>query len=185
MGITLGSNFTVNTGLPLDDRIVVADNTARDALDAGRRYEGLIVYSIAAASNFQLVGGILNANWVALGGSGSGVTVVADITARDAILSGSRTEGMIVYVNSDDTHYTLKGGILNANWTTLNTALSNISVDSFSGNASTVNFTLTTAPATENNTFVYVNGVYQEKDTYSVSGTTLTLHCSSCDWCSK
>jgi hypothetical protein len=44
MGITLGSNFTVNTSLPLDDRIIVADITARDALVSGRRYEGLVVY---------------------------------------------------------------------------------------------------------------------------------------------
>jgi hypothetical protein len=176
MGITLGSNFTVNTNLPLDDRMQVADNTARDALVSGRRYEGLIVYSVAAGVNYQLVGGILNANWTALGGSGSGVTVVADITARDAILAGSRTEGMIVYVNSDDTHYTLKAGILNANWAVLSgLATVNYSVDSFNGTGSQTAFTLTTNPATENNTFVYVNGVYQEKDTYSVSGTTLTF----------
>ena len=45
----------------------------------------------------------------------------------------------------------------------------------FSGNGSTVNFTLSAAPASENFTWVFVNGVYQQKDTYSVSGTTLTF----------
>ncbi len=52
---------------------------------------------------------------------------------------------------------------------------SNISVDAFSGNNSTVAFTLSADPGSENNTQVYVSGVYQEKDTYSVSGTTLTF----------
>ncbi len=51
---------------------------------------------------------------------------------------------------------------------------SNISVDAFSGDNSTVAFTLSADPGSENNTQVYVSGVYQEKDTYSVSGTTLT-----------
>lgn len=54
-------------------------------------------------------------------------------------------------------------------------ASSNISVDAFSGNGSTVAFTLSGDPGTENNTQVFVGGVYQEKDTYSVSGTTLTF----------
>jgi hypothetical protein len=48
-------------------------------------------------------------------------------------------------------------------------------VQNFSGNGSTVAFTLTYDPGTENNTQVYVNGVYQQKNTYSVSGTTLTF----------
>jgi hypothetical protein len=51
----------------------------------------------------------------------------------------------------------------------------NIAVDAFSGNNSTVAFTLSADPGSENNTQVYVSGVYQEKDTYSVSGTTLTF----------
>jgi hypothetical protein len=48
-------------------------------------------------------------------------------------------------------------------------------VQNFSGNGSTVAFTLTYNPGNENNTQVYINGVYQQKNTYSVSGTTLTF----------
>ena len=68
MGIVLGSNFTVNTTLPLDDRIVFADSTARDALNSGRRYEGLLCYVVADETNYQLVGGITNSDWVELSG---------------------------------------------------------------------------------------------------------------------
>ena len=48
-------------------------------------------------------------------------------------------------------------------------------VDVFSGNGSTTAFTLSSAPESENFTFVYVSGVYQAKSAYSVSGTTLTF----------
>jgi len=52
---------------------------------------------------------------------------------------------------------------------------SNVAVDAFSGNNSTTAFTLSGDPGSENNTQVFVSGVYQEKDTYSVSGATLTF----------
>ena len=48
-------------------------------------------------------------------------------------------------------------------------------INEFTGNNSTVNFTLTANPGTEDNTMVFLDGVYQEKATYSVSGTTLTF----------
>jgi TolA-binding protein len=48
-------------------------------------------------------------------------------------------------------------------------------VDTFDGDGSTTAFTLSLDPVSENNTMVYVGGVYQPKGTYSVSGTTLTF----------
>lgn len=48
-------------------------------------------------------------------------------------------------------------------------------VDNFTGDGTTVIFTLTNAVETENNTTVYISGVYQFKNTYTVSGTTLTF----------
>lgn len=48
-------------------------------------------------------------------------------------------------------------------------------IANFTGNGVTVAFTLASAPAGENATNVYINGVYQQKNTYSVAGTTLTF----------
>jgi hypothetical protein len=48
-------------------------------------------------------------------------------------------------------------------------------IANFTGNGSTVAFTLASAPASENSTNVYINGVYQQKNTYSVAGTVLTF----------
>ena len=52
---------------------------------------------------------------------------------------------------------------------------SNLNQNSFTGNGSTAAYTLSTAPVSENNTQVFLDGVYQHKNTYSVSGTTLTF----------
>ena len=50
-----------------------------------------------------------------------------------------------------------------------------LNVDNFSGDGSDTTFTLSLNPTHENNTQVYIDGVYQFKNTYSVSGTTLTF----------
>ena len=48
-------------------------------------------------------------------------------------------------------------------------------VQNFTGDGTTVAFTLTNAPASENSTNVYINGVYQQKNTYSLAGVVLTF----------
>ena len=52
---------------------------------------------------------------------------------------------------------------------------SNPSVDTMTGDGSDTTLTLTKTPLHENATSVYIDGVYQSKDNYSVSGTTLTF----------
>jgi hypothetical protein len=47
--------------------------------------------------------------------------------------------------------------------------------NNFTGDNTTTDFTLTLDPLHENNVFVYMDGVYQEKSEYSVSGTTLSF----------
>ena len=72
MGISLGSDFTVSTGLALDDRIVAANLTARDAIATLRRYQGMQCYVISEQKNYQLVGGVANGDWQELKGGGGG-----------------------------------------------------------------------------------------------------------------
>ena len=48
-------------------------------------------------------------------------------------------------------------------------------VQNFTGTGSQTVFTLSSASLGENFTFVYINGVYQQKNSYTVSGTTLTF----------
>jgi hypothetical protein len=48
-------------------------------------------------------------------------------------------------------------------------------IANFTGNGSTIAFTLASAPAGENATNVYINGVYQQKNTYSIAGVVFTF----------
>jgi len=48
-------------------------------------------------------------------------------------------------------------------------------IDSFNGDNSTVNFTLREAPVTTSSILIFVGGIRQHTDTYSLSGTTLTF----------
>jgi len=53
--------------------------------------------------------------------------------------------------------------------------LTGLTFDSFTGNGSTVAYTLSTTPTNKNFTLVTIGGITQEKIKYSVSGTTLTF----------
>ena len=68
-------------------------------------------------------------------------------------------------------------GLVNADATDLLTAAggSNWIRDTFDGDGVETEFTLSAAPGVENNTQVYINGVYQSKDVYSLSSLTLTF----------
>ena len=52
---------------------------------------------------------------------------------------------------------------------------SSLNQNNFTGNGSTTAFTLSQSIDDETKTFVFIQGVYQEKSTYSISGTTLTF----------
>ena len=129
-----------------------------------------IVSAVADANNFTL----------ALGGA---VTGLSGLTAGTVyFLSGTpgaltATEPSTVGQISKPlliAYSTTAGYFFNMRGTVVGTAASTLSVENFSGNASTTDFTLSSSPL-ENNTFVMVEGVYQQKNTYSISGTTLSF----------
>ena len=59
----------------------------------------------------------------------------------------------------------ISGSVLGANYITNNAT----------GDGSTVNFTLSTAPGAKGNLQIYIDGVYQNKASFSLSGTTVTF----------
>jgi len=61
------------------------------------------------------------------------------------------------------------------NWITNEANSTVVYLDEFTGDNSTVDFTISVSVTDENITQVYIDGVYQNKDTYSVSNTTLTF----------
>ncbi len=50
-----------------------------------------------------------------------------------------------------------------------------IAIDNFNGDGSSTGFTLSTTPLNENAIDVYINGLYQQKNTFSLSGNVLTF----------
>lgn len=48
-------------------------------------------------------------------------------------------------------------------------------IANFIGTGLQLNFTLPSSPASENSTQIYINGVYQQKNTYSVAGAIVTF----------
>lgn len=57
----------------------------------------------------------------------------------------------------------------------INTGPTTLYQDNFTGNGATTDFTLANSVSNEIKTLVFLNGVYQFKDTYSVTGTTLSF----------
>ena len=53
--------------------------------------------------------------------------------------------------------------------------IGSIKIDEFTGDGSDVTFDLSSSISTENNTQVFIDGVYQSKDNYSTSGVTITF----------
>ena len=119
---------------------------------------------------------------VYLDGAGSGAAVV-DITAAafgaqafyvPSGTTGNRPTGVAGAFRYNTTTGAFEG--YTDSWGDIGgSGATNVSPNEFSGNGSTTAFTLSADPATENNTQVYIDGVYQEKGTYAVSGTTLTF----------
>lgn len=62
-------------------------------------------------------------------------------------------------------------------WTAINSgaATSSIAVDTFTGDGTAGPYTLSGDPVSKANTAVYLSGVYQQKATYTLSGTSLTM----------
>lgn len=67
MSFNIATNFLLSTPLPLDQRTVAASQAVREAIPAIRRFDGLHCYQVDTATNWQLQGGVANANWTQVG----------------------------------------------------------------------------------------------------------------------
>ena len=94
--------------------------------------------------------------------SGNTLTVVRghDNTTARAFSSGDKAELRIVAALLEDVKTDVS---------------STLTVDTFTGDGSTTAFTLSVAPASEDNLIVFIEGVYQNPGDFTLSGTTLTL----------
>jgi len=113
------------------------------------------------------------------------VTGLSGLTAGSVYFLDPSTAGAMTATEPTTTGYiskpvfvatsTTAGYFFNYRGTTVGSATSTLAQDIQSGDGSTTAFTLPAAPVSENNVLVFISGVWQQRDTYSVSGTTLTF----------
>lgn len=92
--------------------------------------------------------------------------------------AAGRVPGGEIWISSQPYKFVLKDStdVLIATYDNISGVnATNFQVQDFTGTGSQTSFTFSTAPLGKNSTFVYVSGVYQNKDSYSVSGTTLSF----------
>lgn len=92
--------------------------------------------------------------------------------------SAGRVPGGEIWLNSGTYKFILKDSdnVLIATYDNIyGIGVTPFQIQNFTGNGVTVTFTLNIAPTNENSTFVYINGVYQNKDTYSVTNAIITF----------
>ena len=103
----------------------------------------------------------------------------ADSNAVNVARSGSDTinGATSASIGSQYTQTTFVADFETNQWFAATSGLgsTNVAVDVFNGTGSQTAYTLSGDPGTKNNTYVHVSGVYQNKSTYSLSGTTLTF----------
>ena len=92
--------------------------------------------------------------------------------------AGRVAEGGEIWITSASYKFVLKDStdVLIATYDNISgIGASAYQIQNFTGTGSQTVFTLSAASFGEDYTFVYINGVYQNKNTYAVSGTTLTF----------
>ncbi len=107
-------------------------------------------------------------------------TLSYTLGAADVYLNGIKQELTTDYAETSTSTITFVNAIASGNvieiiayYRTIGTG--NSVVNQYTGDGTTDAFTLTTAPVSENNLLVYIDGVYQQKTDYTTSGTTLTM----------
>jgi len=176
-------------------------NSSGVATPTAHTVENISNVTVSSKTNGQaLVWDAANNYWkngTVSGGGGGGTelsieknvfTATANQTAfsiSSAITASSNTQVYIDGVYQAKSNYTTSGSTitfstgvpLGAEVEVVHfiSVLSKVYTDTFTGDASTVDFTASKDVTDENVTQVYIDGVYQSKDNYTTSGTTITF----------
>jgi hypothetical protein len=123
---------------------------------------------LANTVNFVVKNGLTVGSNVVIAANGTYYGAIANTGVTSGTYGGSSNVAVIT-VNSAGQITSVS----NTSVTATATIVSN--VDTFTGNGSTVAFTLTQTPYNTNSTIVNINGAVQQKSTYSLSGNVVTL----------
>jgi len=163
VGVDTGGNVTLVTGATSGDIITIYRDMA---------YERLTAYTNAGDFLAADVNNDFDRLWLALQQNGGDLDRVliapnTDPTSIDMTIPDKATR-LGKYLKFNDTTGNPEAGDVAGLYTA-----AGLNHYNFTGDGSTVNFTLGMEPGGENNTQVYIDGVYQQKDGYNVSGAVL------------
>jgi len=163
VGVDTGGNVTLVTGATSGDIITIYRDMA---------YERLTAYTNAGDFLAADVNNDFDRLWLALQQNGGNLDRVliapnTDPTSIDMTIPDKATR-LGKYLKFNDTTGNPEVGSIAGAFTA-----AGMNHYNFTGDGATVNFTLGMEPGGENNTQVYIDGVYQQKDTYNVSGAVL------------
>ena len=161
--LVAGSNITLSTDASADS-ITIASSGSTSASDILKRFTYTTTGSTTAFT----------------GNDDNSQSLSYTAGAVQVYLNGVLQELTTDYAETNSTTITFVNAVASGNvveivafYRTIGNG--NSVVDQFTGDGSTTAFTVTTAPVSENNLLVYIDGVYQQKTDYTVSGTTLTM----------
>ncbi len=184
---TAGGLTTANTNITIIQGVDTAQNTRMSIIEGVdvTQNTNITIATNAATAAFEqanaTAGGLTSANTrltIAEGvdvGQNTRMTIIEGVdTTQNTNITNADTKAQAAFDKANDA-YTLAN---TANSVAAAAAASSggssetftTYIDRFTGNGSQTQFTLSTTPDTENQTMVFLNGVYQNKDTYSVSG---------------
>ena len=160
VGVDTGGNVTLVTGATSGDIITIYRDMA---------YERLTAYTNAGDFLAADVNNDFDRLWLALQQNGGDLDRVliapnTDPTSIDMTIPEKATR-LGKYLKFNDTTGNPEVGSIAGAFTA-----AGLNHYNFTGDGATVNFTLGMEPGGENNTQVYIDGVYQQKDGYNVSG---------------
>ena len=117
---------------------------------------------------------------------GDGVTT--DFTLNQSVDDKDKTFVFLQGVYQEKSTYNISGSSISfstpppsgrtievMSFSTLSVVADTLYLDAFSGNGTQTDYTISSSPSTENAVDVYINGLYQEKSTFSLNGNTITF----------
>ena len=124
---------------------------------------GIVLTSNAGSDTVTITNSSLGANAFGSIAVSGQTTVAADSTGDTLTLVGQN--GVTITTNAGSDTVTIDG----------HTSYAPFNTDLFTANGSTTAFVLSSTPSSEDNLIVFVEGVYQNKNSFSLSGSTLTI----------
>lgn len=112
--INLGQNFQPNFGRALDARNQQPSVADRNLIPSNKRFIGMLCYTVAEDTLWVLKGGILDSNWVKVGGSITPYTRNTAYKAGDFVYCNFNSYYIVFFVPSDFTSQNLSTVILSA-----------------------------------------------------------------------